>query len=115
MSQFLSYVKANVDSLSITGSPMSSVDVNSCVFAGLEKDYLPITVVQQKVDLSWTEQHATLVSFEATLQHVNNLTSSMASVIVSPSANVAFTSSYNGNRSTPNHYGHHLGRGNYIP
>lgn len=54
MADYLTLMKGFADNLYLAGSPVSTKDLISYVIAGLNEEYIPIVVVLQNQDLSWT-------------------------------------------------------------
>ncbi|KAK9166337.1 hypothetical protein Scep_001528 [Stephania cephalantha] len=69
---------------------MAHADLVGSALNGLDAEYLPIITVLVKQVPIWPELHADLLSFEARLKQIQEVSNSLSSMIVNPSANAAF-------------------------
>ncbi|KAK9151073.1 hypothetical protein Syun_009382 [Stephania yunnanensis] len=69
---------------------MFHLDLVGCVLNGLDAEYLLITTILVKQEPSWIELHVNLLSFEARLKQVQELSSNLSCLTTSPVVNAAF-------------------------
>ncbi|XP_022142770.1 uncharacterized protein LOC111012809 [Momordica charantia] len=108
MSDYLSTMKQLADCLTLAGEPISTSSLLSSVLTGLNAEYLQIICqINAKENISWQEVHATLITFENILIHLNNV--SIADVS-GPSANYTYNKSVSQNWN-PHQQGQGRGQG----
>ncbi|KAI4299948.1 hypothetical protein L6164_033368 [Bauhinia variegata] len=62
MEDYLSRMKTIADNLTLAGSPLSILEINSQIFAGI------VVSLFEKEDLTWVELQATLLTFKNRLE-----------------------------------------------
>ncbi|XP_022151683.1 uncharacterized protein LOC111019598 [Momordica charantia] len=104
MIEYLKLMKSHADNLALAGSSVSVRDLVSQVLTGLDEEYNPIVVaVQGKVNLSWSEMHAELLTYEKRLEYQNSLKSGIPiNQTQTPSVNYVDGRSFQTNQRTNN-------------
>ncbi|KAK9093963.1 hypothetical protein Scep_025432 [Stephania cephalantha] len=113
MTQYLQFLKENVDNMAVAGAPMSEIDLITSALVGLDTEYMTYSaILQERPSLTWPEMYASLISFKARLQQMHNVTVSLGNVSITPSANAAYVRPTNGfNKDVAGMY-KNQGRGN---
>lgn len=77
MAEYLAKMKSISDNLLLAGSPISNNDLIIQTLFGLDIEYNPIVVqLFDKIDLTWVDVQAALLTFESRLEQLSNLTNS---------------------------------------
>lgn len=116
MGEYLAIMKQTADNLALAGAPVDIDDLTSYVVTGLEIEYLPITCLINKDNLSWPELCSTLNTFENTLINLNIINPNTE--VGNITANLAYNrsmSSFTPSSLRSSHQGRGQGnsRGNY--
>lgn len=75
MSEYLAKMKSTSDNLLLAGCPISNNDMIIQTLARLDREYNPIVVqLYDKIDLTWVDVQATLLTFESRLEQLSSLT-----------------------------------------
>lgn len=103
MDQYLSSIKSWADNLELVGKVVGQADLVTQVLAGLNEEYTPIVVqLNSKSEISWHELTSVLLTFESTLDHLNQIRIEMGSINLSQVENQTSFDNGRGFRESPN-------------
>ena len=120
MEEYLTTMKAIADNLALAGNPIPLSELIVQILSGLDTEYTPIvTLLTDKVSVSWIELQTTLLTYESRLEQLNtyqtegiNLNHATAHFAMNNTSNMPFNSN-NGRGQNRSNYSNRGARGRF--